>query len=75
VGFGPTGEVELERLKVTVKTGRLVTRTSRGYHSEKRTKPLLLLSEIRGLAPMRAFVKVDNLLARSDFPYIEPRKK
>jgi type IV secretory pathway TraG/TraD family ATPase VirD4 len=68
------GEVEVERLKVTVNTGRLLTGTSRSYQAETRTEPLLLPSEIGGLPRMHALMKVDNLVVRFGFPYVEPHK-
>ena len=68
------GEVEMERQKITVNAGRLLTGTSRSYHTERRTEPLVLPSEIGGLPRMHAVVKVDNLVVRFGFPYVEPRK-
>ena len=69
------GEVEMERQKVTVNAGRLLTGVSRSYHTERRTEPLLLPSEIGGLPRMHALMKVDNLVVRFGFPYVEPRKR
>jgi hypothetical protein len=69
------GEVEMERQKETVNTGRrLFMGRSRSYYTETRTEPLVLPSEIGGLPRMHALVKVDNLVVRLGFPYVEPRK-
>jgi type IV secretory pathway TraG/TraD family ATPase VirD4 len=44
------GEVEMERMKETVNTGRFFrSARSRSYHAERRVEPLVLASEISGL--------------------------
>ena len=66
------GEVEIERLKETVNKGQFPRpSSSRSYYTERRTEPLVLASEIAGLPRMHAFAKVDNLVVRFSFPYVE----
>jgi hypothetical protein len=69
------GEVEMERTKETVNTGRFFrSARSRSYHTERRTEPLVLPSEISGLERLHALVKVDNLVVPFSFPYLAPLK-
>ena len=69
------GEVEMERMKETVNTGQFLrTAKSRSYHTERRTEPLVLPSEISGLQRLHALLKVDNLVVPFSFPYLAPRK-
>jgi type IV secretory pathway TraG/TraD family ATPase VirD4 len=65
------GEVEMERMKETVNTGQFLrTAKSRSYHTERRTEPLVLASEIGGLQRLHALLKVDNLVVPFSFPYL-----
>ncbi len=67
------GEVEMERTKETVNTGQFLrTAKSRSYHTERRTEPLVLASEIGGLQRLHALLKVDNLVVPFSFPYLAP---
>jgi type IV secretory pathway TraG/TraD family ATPase VirD4 len=68
------GEVEMERVKVTVNTHPLKITKSRSYHNERRTEPLVLPSEISGLQRLHALLKVDNLVVPFSFPYLAPVK-
>src|SRR5271166_178133 len=68
------GEVEIERLKETVNTHPLKLTKSRSYHTERRTEPLVLPSEISGLERLHALLKVDNLVVPFSFPYLAPVK-
>jgi Type IV secretion-system coupling protein DNA-binding domain len=69
------GEVEVERMKETVNTGRFLrTAKSKSYHTERRTEPLVLASEIGGLQRLHALLKVDNLVVPFSFPYLAPVK-
>jgi type IV secretory pathway TraG/TraD family ATPase VirD4 len=69
------GEVEIERMKETVNTGQLLrTAKSRSYHTERRTEPLVLPSEVSGLPRLHALLKVDNLVVPFSFPYLAPVK-
>ena len=68
------GEVEIERVKETVNTHPLKITKSRSYHTERRTEPLVLPSEISGLQRLHALLKVDNLVVPFSFPYFAPVK-
>ena len=68
------GEVEMERVKETVNTHPLKITKSRSYHTERRTEPLVLPSEISGLQRLHALVKVGNLVVPFSFPYLAPVK-
>ena len=69
------GEVEMERVKETVNTGQLLhTAKSKSYHTERRTEPLVLPSEVSGLPRLHALLKVDNLVVPFSFPYLAPVK-
>lgn len=68
------GEVEMERVKETVNTHPLKITKARSYHTERRTEPLVLPSEISGLQRLHALLKVDNLVVPFSFPYLAPVK-
>ncbi|MGA7924399.1 MAG: type IV secretion system DNA-binding domain-containing protein, partial [Candidatus Sulfotelmatobacter sp.] len=69
------GEVEIKRTNETVNTGRFFRNArSKSYHTERRTEPLVLPSEIGGLERLHALVKVDNLVVPFSFPYLAPLK-
>jgi type IV secretory pathway TraG/TraD family ATPase VirD4 len=66
------GEVEIERLKETVSKEQFPhMRRSKSFYTERRTEPLVLPSEIGGMPRMHALAKVDNLVVRFNFPYVE----
>ena len=69
------GQVEMERVKETKYVGPLARVTkSLGYHTERRTEPLVLPSEITGLQRLHAFLKVGNMVVPFGFPYTAPLK-
>jgi len=69
------GEVEVERLKQSVSRELFPhLRGSKTYHTERRTEPLILPSEISGLPRLNAVAKVDNFVVRFSFPYVPPLK-
>ena len=69
------GEVEMERMKETVNTGRFFSNArSKSYQAERRVEPLVLPSEISGLPRLHALLKVDNLVVPFGFPYLTPQK-
>jgi hypothetical protein len=69
------GQVEMERVKETKYVGPLARITkSLGYHTERRTEPLVLPSEITGLQRLHAFLKVGNMVVPFGFPYTAPLK-
>ncbi len=66
------GDIEIERLRES----RSSTRGGQqNYGLERQVEPLVMPSEITGLAPLRGFLKVGNLVVRLSFPFITlPRK-
>ena len=66
------GDIEIERLRESRSSTRGGQQT---YGLERQTEPLVMPSEITGLAPLRGFLKVGNLVVRLRFPFISlPRK-
>jgi type IV secretory pathway TraG/TraD family ATPase VirD4 len=68
------GQVEIERMKETRYDG---TRAGKNFSLDRQTEPLVLDSEISGLADKHAFLKLGNNVARfsflySDMPSIAP---
>jgi type IV secretory pathway TraG/TraD family ATPase VirD4 len=52
------GEIEVERLKESRSMGLL--RSKKSFAMEIATKPLIMASEIAGLAPLTGFIKLEN---------------
>src|ERR1700678_2506369 len=52
------GEIEVERLKESRSMG--VLRSKKSFAMEIATKPLIMASEIAGLAPLTGFIKLEN---------------
>jgi type IV secretory pathway TraG/TraD family ATPase VirD4 len=52
------GEIEVERLKESRSMGLL--RSKKNFAMEIATKPLIMASEIAGLAPLTGFIKLEN---------------
>ncbi len=67
------GEIEVERLKEPRSMGLL--RSKKSYTMEIATKPLIMASEIAGLAPLRAFIKQENRVVPVRFKLAKKRKK
>ncbi len=67
------GEIEVERLKESRSMGLL--RSKKSYTMEIATKPLIMASEIAGLAPLRAFIKQENRVVPVRFQLAKKRKK
>ena len=67
------GEIEVERLKESRSMGLLGSKKS--YTMEIATKPLIIASEIAGLAPLRAFIKQENRVVPARFKLAKKRKK
>jgi type IV secretory pathway TraG/TraD family ATPase VirD4 len=68
------GKVEIERLKETHFDG---SRSGKNFSLDRQAEPLVMDSEISGLDPMHAFLKVGNWVARfsssySDLPRMQP---
>jgi type IV secretory pathway TraG/TraD family ATPase VirD4 len=66
------GDVEIERLRESRSQGR---GGHQQYGLERQVEPLVMASEISGLASLRGFVKLGNLVVRMTFPFIDLPKK
>ncbi|MEO8481539.1 MAG: type IV secretion system DNA-binding domain-containing protein [Acidobacteriota bacterium] len=66
------GDIEIERLRESRSSSRGGQQT---YGLERQTEPLVMPSEITGLASLRGFLKVGNLVVRLRFPFIHLPKK
>jgi hypothetical protein len=61
------GDVEIERLRESRSNGP----GGQGYGLERQVEPLVMASEITGLANLRGYLKVENLVVRLHVPFIE----
>jgi hypothetical protein len=66
------GDVEIERLRESRSQGR---GGHQQYGLERQVEPLVMASEISGLASLRGLVKLGNLVVRITFPFIDLPKK
>src|ERR1700728_3451917 len=62
------GKVEVERLRETHFDG---TRAGRIFQLDRQVEPLVLESEISGLADLHPFIKYQNYVTRFSFPYFD----
>jgi len=62
------GKVEVERLRETHFDG---TRSGRNFALDRQIEPLVLESEISGLADLHAYMKYQNYVTRFSFPYFD----
>lgn len=62
------GKVEVERLRETHFDG---TRAGRNFTLDRQIEPLVMESEISGLADLHAFMKYQNYVTRFSFPYFD----
>lgn len=62
------GEVEIERLRESRSKGR---QDQRSYGLERQVEPLVMSSEISGLPSLHGYLKLENLVVRLDFPYVD----
>ncbi len=62
------GKVEVERLRETHFDG---TRSGRNFALDRQVEPLVLESEISGLADLHAYMKYQNFVTRFSFPYFD----
>jgi len=66
------GEVEIERLRESRSGGQLGRqRNTKSYNLERQVEPLVMASEITGLADLHGYLKKGNLVVRMNFPFIE----
>lgn len=65
------GEIEIERIRESRSSGQFPQqRNSKSYGLERQVEPLVMASEISGLAPLHGYFKSGNLVVRMSFPYI-----
>jgi hypothetical protein len=62
------GAVEIERLRESRSRGRGGQQT---YSLERQVEPLVMASEISGLAALRGYLKLGNLVVRLSFPFVD----
>jgi Type IV secretion-system coupling protein DNA-binding domain len=62
------GKVEVERLRETHFDG---SRAGRNFALDRQVEPLVLESEISGLADLHAYMKFQNYVTRFSFPYFD----
>jgi hypothetical protein len=62
------GKVEIERLRETHFDG---SSASRNFALDRQIEPLVMESEISGLADLRAYMKYENCVTRFSFPYLD----
>jgi type IV secretory pathway TraG/TraD family ATPase VirD4 len=67
------GEIEVERLKESRSMGLL--RSKKSFALEIATKPLVMASEIAGLAPLSGFIKLENHVVRARFRLAKKRNR
>jgi hypothetical protein len=65
------GGVEIERLKESRSSGQLGSqRKTTSHNNERQIEPLVMDSEISGLANLHGYLKSENLVVRMSFPVI-----
>jgi type IV secretory pathway TraG/TraD family ATPase VirD4 len=62
------GKVEIERLRETHFDG---SRAGRNFALDRQVEPLVMESEISGLADLHAYMKYENYVTRFSFPYLD----
>jgi type IV secretory pathway TraG/TraD family ATPase VirD4 len=62
------GKVEIERLRETHFDG---SRGGRNFSLDRQVEPLVMESEIAGLADLHAYMKYQNYVTRFSFPYLD----
>jgi type IV secretory pathway TraG/TraD family ATPase VirD4 len=62
------GEVEIERMRESRSKG---TYGQRSFGLERQVEPLVMPSEISGLPSLRGYLKLENLVVRLRFPYVD----
>lgn len=66
------GEVEIERIRESRSRGQYPqSRHTKSYNLERQVEPLVMASEISGLADRCGYLKSGNFVVRMHFPYIE----
>jgi type IV secretory pathway TraG/TraD family ATPase VirD4 len=67
------GEIEVERLKESRSMGLFTSKNS--FSMEIATKPLIMASEIAGLAPLSGFIKLENHVVAAKFRLAKKKGK
>jgi type IV secretory pathway TraG/TraD family ATPase VirD4 len=62
------GEIEIERMRESRSKGK---HGQRSFGLERQVEPLVMPSEISGLPSLRGYVKLENLVVRLHFPFID----
>src|SRR5881296_328775 len=62
------GEIEIERLRESRSKGKY---GQRSFGLERQVEPLVMPSEISGLPSLRGYLKLENLVVRLHFPFLE----
>jgi type IV secretory pathway TraG/TraD family ATPase VirD4 len=62
------GEVEIERMRESRSKGRY---GQRSFGLERQVEPLVMPSEISGLPSLRGYLKLENLVVRLHFPFVD----
>jgi hypothetical protein len=62
------GDIETERLRESRSSGSKAEQT---YGLERHVEPLVMASEVSGLAALCGFLKLGNLVVRLEFPFVE----
>jgi type IV secretory pathway TraG/TraD family ATPase VirD4 len=62
------GEIEIERMRESRSKGKY---GQRSFGLERQVEPLVMPSEISGLPSLRGYLKLENLVVRLHFPYLD----
>lgn len=62
------GEVEIERMRESRSKGKY---GQRSYGLERQVEPLVMPSEVSGLPSLRGYLKLENLVVRLHFPFLD----
>ena len=62
------GEVEIERMRESRSKGQYAQQS---FGLERQVEPLVMPSEISGLPSLRGYLKLENLVVRLHFPFID----
>jgi type IV secretory pathway TraG/TraD family ATPase VirD4 len=62
------GEVEIERMRESRSKGK---HGQRSFGLERQVEPLVMPSEISGLPSLRGYLKLENLVVRLHFPFLD----
>lgn len=62
------GEIEIERMRESRSKGKY---GQRSYDLEQQVEPLVMPSEVSGLPSLRGYLKLENLVVRLHFPFLD----